>query len=1141
MKGALLKNTLRSIWRTRSRYISILLIVALGVGFFAGVKASCPDMMASTDEYSDRQELMHFRLVSTWGFDSGDVEALSAVPGARVKPSFFVDSVVSIGDSRSESRLIAYYPGSDINRLWLKDGRFPENVDECVLDSAAVTAVGEKITVSTPGAAEQLENDTFTVVGHVYTSMYISDFEHGNTTVGDGGIDMIMFIPAENFPDGVNTEVYLVFDDMKKAAVYTDGYNDLQKSKKDYLEALGKTLAVGRYERTVSEANEAVREGEEKIRDGKSGIADAEAELTDAEKQLSDGKKLLDEAAETLASEQEKYEKSKEEYEAAEAEYDIKSAQAAEASGALIAARRDYAQGYEEYTAAALQAEKELSEAKLQIAVAEERLSAGKKELDNARTLYDAAEYVYNEARSAYDDILGRYEKAMSDAGLSEAAAVLRERLDVAGELLESVSGRLDSARSELEAREAEYASYVSGLDSAKKEYESARSEADRNLAVAEYRLTEAKKQIEENEELLLEGAKQLSEGRQTLDEAAQLLRDGEKALSDGRRELAGRTEEYEKGLAEYNDGLEKLREAKDEIAAAEEELSAQKKKLAGLSVPEWYVFTRDDNGGYAEYGENAQRVGNIAKVFPAFFILVAALVCMTGMTRMVNEERTQIGTMKALGYSSAAIIGKYLLYCLSAAFAGCVLGLAVGFKVFPFVISKAYSIMYRVMVSSFPFIWRDAAVITLVSLALTSLVVVLCCLKVMLPMPAVLMRAEAPKAGKRVFLERVRFIWSRLSFFRKVTIRNVFRYRKRMIMTLIGIMGCTALMLCGFGLRDSIADIVSKQFDNVMLYKCSVYAEEITPEDRDAVSDILRSYDPSGRNTALMQRSFTVSAGSRSRTASMMVLESAESTEGMIDFKSRVGNERYELKPGEVIISEKLSSVLGAGIGDKIDVHVSETSKIPVRIGGVAENYIQHYIFMLPETYAAISSEEIRFNTLLLSYDLPESEENEMAEIILARDNILGVMLQSYVRSTFARMMEALNAVVLVLLISAVLLAVIVLYNLASINIAERSREIATLEVLGFNDAEVSKYIFRESIALSVIGSALGLALGKVLADFVIRTAEIDLVMFGREIHLPSYLLAMALTILFSLAVNLYMTRYVRRISMVESLKSVD
>ncbi len=1141
MKKATVKDALRTVVRTKYRYISILCIVALGVGFFAGVKASSPDMIRSTDIYSDRQDLMHFRVLSTWGFDGDDVKKLASLAGARIQPSYFYDCMAAADGRELETRFEAFDKENEINRPELKSGRYPTSDDECLVDSASSLKPGAVITVTTAGAGEQLKNTSFKVVGSFYSAMYISDYERGTTQVGSGALSRVVYIAPSNFKSEYHTQIYVAYEDMKQAVVYTDGYKKLEAEKEEQIEELSETAVKERYEKTVKESNEKLAEAEKEISENENKLADAAKELSDGEEKIKDGAEKLAEAEKLLEEKRVELSEAEQKISDGEAELRKMTEDAANASTALIEAHRAYDQGYEEYAEAKLAAEKELSNARHEIEKAEMQLSEAKPELDSAWETYGSLCGFYDKAYGYYEEAKERYDGICEAINADpEQKTLLKDQLDKAYTAFMKIKEYLDSSKAELDEKQAEYDKYAAELDGAKKKLKKSEKEADKKLGEAKAKLDDAKAQIEYNENLMLNGAvlladakKELEQGKEQLEEGRKQFEEGEAELSEKRKELDDAISEFEKGKAEYEDGVKKLDEARIELEDG-------RKRISELKEPVWYVFTRDDNAGYAEYGENAERIENISKVFPAFFILVAALVCMTGMTRMVEEERTQIGTMKALGYTTGRILGKYMFYCLSATFLGCAVGLATGYKVFPFAIQKAYGMLYRIRVTYMPFIFTDAAVITAFSLILASVTVTLCCYKVMRPMPAKLMRAEAPKSGKRVLLERIGFIWNRLSFFTKVSVRNIFRYKKRMIMTLIGIMGCTALVLCGFALRDSISDIVGKHFDTVICYDAFAAIDGPDEQYREKIGEILKGYDENASEMLAMQKTEDISANGGKYQGYVYVVESAEAADKMINFRNRITKEEYTLEKGSVLITEKLAALLGVGVGDSVSLGTGAGVEGTVTISGVVENYISHFVYMLPETYEEAVG-EFDFNLIVLSYDVSKEAETAMMSEINALDRIVMVQTQTQIKETFSRMMQAFNAVVLVLIISAMLLAVIVLYNLASINIAERKREIATLEVLGFNDAEVSQYIFRESIALTLTGTLIGLGLGRLLADYVIKTAEIDLVMFGRDIHPLSYVFAAALTVLFSLAVDLYMNRPIRKISMVESLKSVD
>ncbi len=1346
------KDCLRGIRKTRNRFLSILCIVMIGVGFFAGVKASSPDMWRSVDAYADQQNLMHYRLLSTWGFEEEDIEALKSLEGVSVRPSYFLDSLVYAGEEENVARIYAYDKDSTMNLLWLEEGRMPEAADECLVDAASGIAVGSALEVRGSGAADadiedSLERTSYTVVGTFQSAMYLSDMEKGNTNIGGGQIEQIVYLPIENFKSEYYTEVYLTYEDMVGLTAYTEEYARQEALHQQDLEDFGSLRARERYEQTVAEAEQEIADGEAELADGRAELADAKQQLADAREQAAEGEQeiedgeaeleegeaeiekneadlisgeaelnsqqaLLEETRQTLAAAAESYETGRSQWEAAKAEAQRQFAAAKEE---LDQARAELDQALAEIQSGEAQYEQAVQAFNEQIGEAQAKLDEQKEQLAQGRQMYEAGEAAYSQGLAAYQAALAQYEQALASyeeqraayeareeaygqeslhfqeegqrheallaeieglqaeydsayaeyqketeslaaekaqlenlleqvgpedpaylaaqeaydahaekvqeaeqaleawaltleekkqesvtlgawleaeteslaqirteldqnrveldgqggvlaqtqAALTETEAQLaanRETLDRtlaeldAGEVLlrqgqeeldtrrqqteaqlEAFARQLEDGREEYEAGEAQY---ESGLAQYEEQKESA--EAELNAAGAE--LDAAWNQIVVGQDQLRAGERQIAEARAQLGSAKTQIAEAKEEIESGRAELADARKELEEGRLEIEENEQKVADAEAELADGEKELQDAKQELADLEEPEWYVNTRDDNPGYEEYGQNAERVNNIAKVFPVFFVLVAALVCLTTMTRMIEEERTQIGTMKALGYGNGAILAKYMIYALSATFIGAVIGLIVGYQLFPGVIMAAYGMLYRLPVQITPFLWGDAVVITLICLAAVALTVYLCCRSVLSPMPAQLMRPKSPKKGKRVMLERIGWLWRRLSFSHKVTVRNIFRYKKRMIMTIVGIMGCTALSLTGFGLQDSINEIVENQFDKIWQYEATIVVEDYTQEDLEEILSAMREYDAEADQMLAMQKTYTASGPEGDMSAYLMVAESTERLSEFIRLENRISHEVFVLEENQVILTEKLARTLGLSVGDEAVIEIDDTHEVKVQVQGIVENYAEHYIYMLPDTYRTLFKEEPEYNLVLGKYGgLSEEARQEMAEKINENDHVMTIQMQEDIMDSFNQMLEALDMVIIVLILSAAMLAFVVLYNLANINIAERVREIATLEVLGFNDKEVSRYVFRESVVLTVLGTALGLVFGRMLTAFVIQTAEIDMVMFGREVQVWSYLWAALLTMAFSYIVNLVMHRPLKKISMVESLKSVE
>ena len=606
---------------------------------------------------------------------------------------------------------------------------------------------------------------------------------------------------------------------------------------------------------------------------------------------------------------------------------------------------------------------------------------------------------------------------------------------------------------------------------------------------------------------------------------------------------------EYEQLRDDISDKLDELGIDRSEIryneviGEAQQKIADGKKEIQDAGEAKWYVFTRDDNPGYAEYSSNAERIDKIAAIFPVFFLLVAALVCLTTMSRMVEEQRMQIGTLKSLGYSNAVIMRQYMVYAVLAAASGSLIGAFIGMFLFPFIIMFAYSMMY--IISNFyyelsPFNIVISAGSMVAAIALT---VFFSARNALSGTPAELMRPRAPKAGKRVLLEKIGFIWDRLSFFGKVSGRNLFRYKRRMFMTVIGIAGCTALSLTGFGLKDSISDIVDLQYNSINNYSGFIAYEN--QDDVQGIYDALLEYQPETEYTRALIKQYTVTSDSGSVQCYVTALEDTAKFEDMIDLRSRTTGEKitFEQAGGGVIVTEKLTKLLGVKTGDTVTLRISDGNTREVTIGAVTEHYTSHYMYIPEEKYSELFGDAPDYNIVYFKNGMSseQSVQDEFTTRMLAVDGVLTVTVNSGASSQFADMLKIMDLVVVVLIISAGALAFVVLYNLTNVNITERIREIATLKVLGFYDNEVSSYVFRENNILSVMGGVLGLGVGVALCQFVIQTAEIDEVMFGRNIHPLSFLWAFLITVAFSLIVNFIMRRDLRKISMVESLKSVE
>lgn len=1173
MKSALRKSAFREIKNTKNRFFSIFGIVAIGVGFFSGVKAAAPDMRITSDTYFDNFNLMNFRLVSTYGFDEKDIEALRGIEGAEVYPSYYTDVLAhSEGTTPDAARVFSLSDSIDkVNSITLTGGRMPEKENECIISGSDMDggwlSVGSIVTF-TDGDGENpedmLSRNEYTVVGTFISPMYIDKTSYGSAVVGDGSISSVFYIPEENFCVEYNTEVYINFPELNDYICYNDEFKTRVEELTEQLEAAAESREDGRFDEIIAEANETLEEamqeladaekeaneeisdGEKELADAKVKLDDAAAEIADAEQQIADGeqelldaRKKLDDGYKELADGRAEYEK-----EIAEAEEKIADAEKeiAESEEKLADGEKEYNEGlaefnkgYDEFLQGKKQYEDGLAEYETGLAEYEESvvlLEQSKTELDNALAQLEQLKMAYGESNPAY--IQG---KAQYDEGIAQYEAG-KAQLDQAKNTLDTAKAELDQAKLTIEQSEAEINSARVELDKAKAELD------DGKLQLAEGRQTleDSKKELEQAK---IDAKKEFEDAEKELADGEIEYEKGLKEIEDAKIELADGKKEYEDGLKEYADGEKELAdgkaEAEEKIADAKEEIADAEQEIADLDKPEWYIFTRDDNPGYSEYGENANRINNIAAVFPVFFILVAALVCLTTMSRMVEEQRTQIGTLKALGYKNSEIIFKYMFYASAATLSGAIVGVVTGMKLFPFVIVTAYGIMYNIPELCMPIDIPTALGAIGASLGAILLTVFFTCKSTLSEQSAQLMRPKAPRKGKRIFLERITPIWKHFNFSNKVTARNLFRYKRKMFMSTIGIAGCTALLVTGFALYDSINDIIRLQYGEIQFYDgIAVYDGEKHPEADDGILEILNKH---GEGVNVYQKQMSISADNgRNVDAYIAVPSDPEKFSDFFTLRDRRTGEQFALSDGDVYIDEKLSQLIGnVGSGDMISIEISDTKTVSVPLTAHFENYPGHFVYMTERTYTELTGEKPVYNAFYFSHDLGEEGEDALAEEILKTEGTLNVSYTTAMKENYTTMLETLGLVIIVIIAAAGALAFVVMYNLTNINITERVREIATLKVLGFYDKEVDAYIFRENILLTLLGTAVGLVLGFFLAVFVITTAEVDLVMFGRTIYAKSYILAALFTLAFSVLVTLFMHKKLKNVDMIEALKSVE
>ena len=786
-----------------------------------------------------------------------------------------------------------------------------------------------------------------------------------------------------------------------------------------------------------------------------------------------------------------------------------------------------------------------MDEAEAELQDARDELADAEKELEDGRA---EAEAELADARRQLED-----GQAEIDSGWQELTDA-REQLDASRKQLADSQTQVDQGQEELNANIDAMNAQIDELNAAKEQYNAlAASGSDDPVTMAtlsamyeeirqgEDALEQAKAQIESAKAELISGQEQINSGWEQIASGEQEIADGEAELTEAQQEIDDGWEEYYEGEQEAReeiaDGEQKIADAKEELADAEEE-------LADLEEPEWLIYDRSNLPDYTGYGENADRMRAIGQVFPAIFFLVAALISLTTMTRMVEEQRTQIGTLKALGYERHSIAGKYLGYALLATVSGSVLGILFGEKVFPYIIITAYGIMYQHMHEIvLPYNIQYGLGAAAAALASTLLATLLACYRELREQAAELMRPPAPKQGQRVLLERVGFIWKRLNFSWKASVRNLVRYKKRLFMTIFGIGGCMALMLVGFGLKDSIFAIVDIQYDEIQLYDGNIILEEdITEEEReDLITELEKDRVMTGAAEGLLTQ-VSVGNGEEWHDVYLDIPRDVQEFPEFVTLQDRVTNEIYTLDDSGAILTEKMASELEVEPGDTVIIRDDEQGDLEVKISAVCENYMGHYLYMTTAYYEDVYGEAPDYNCIFYkTADRITEEAERIGEEALAMPGALSVSYTTDLKAQVDNMLGALDSVIAVLIISAGMLAFVVLYNLNNINITERQRELATLKVLGFYNNEVTMYVYRENIMLTVLGALFGVVLGKILHRFIIVTVEIESVMFGRNIDLSSFVYGFLLTLLFSLLVNGAMYFKLKKINMVESLKSVE
>lgn len=1096
------KDFYMEIRKSPGRFLSILFIVALGVAFFSGIRASEPDMRLTGDTYFDESNLMDIKALSTYGVTQDDVDAILKIDGVEHAEGAYSADFMQVVDKKQKVLHVISLQ-DEMNQVKLSDGRMPQKAGECLADQDAGYKVGDTIKLRSGTSDEVIDTlttDTLKVVGLCSSPMYIS-YGRGSATIGTGTISAFVMVPEETFDMDVYTEVYVQVKGAKNEVAFTDGYDKKVEKVLDQIEDITDERAEIRKQELVNEAQEKIDEAREELEQGRadaaSELADAAAKIADAEEQLTSGKAQITSGKKQIASAKNTLSKKESELEQAQNQYNAGLAQLQEGEA-------QYEAGLAQYEAAKPEAEAKIQSGREEIEKKKQELAEAPAKLEQLKQMVAGLE------QKQTAGIITEEEEATLKELKENQIPQLEYFIANGEQLIASGEAELDAAQKQLDDTAATLAQTKSELDAAKAS---------------------------------LNGVpQQLASGKAQIQSGWAEIRKQEKKLEEGAAEIAENEAKVAEAKIEYANGEE---EAAQKIAEGEQKIADAEAKVQDIEKPTWYVYDRDTLTEYSGYGENAERLGAIGRVFPVLFFLVAALISLTSMTRMVEEQRTAIGTMKALGYSKMSIAKKYLGYALIATAGGSVLGVLIGEKILPYIIVYAYGILYQHITHILvPYQWIYAWMAAAAAIVCTMAATFFACYKELVAQPAVLMRPPAPKNGQRVFLERIKFIWKHLSFTWKSCIRNLTRYKKRFFMTVFGIGGCMGLMLVGYGIKDSCYEIAELQFRDIQMYDGSVYLkEDISDETRQNLLDYMKDDSDISHYMQTSMKNVTLVNGKNKRDTYQVVFSEPKDVKDYFDFHDRKSKEEYTLDDEGVIISEKTGKLLNAKAGDTIEIKDEENGNKKVKIAHICENYMGHYIFFTPSYYEKVYGENSEYNSIFFAGQKGDTQEdyNKIGEDILTQDGALSVSYMRDIEKQLDDMLKSLNLVIVVLIISAGMLAFVVLYNLNTVNITERQRELATLKVLGFYDLEVAEHVYRENVLLTFIGAAVGVVLGKFLHAFIIDTVEVDTAMFGRNINFSSYMYSLLFTILFSLIVNGIMYFKLKKIDMVESLKSIE
>ena len=1151
-KSAMRKNLTQSILKSLGRYIAIVAIIALGASMFVGLLMTKADMVATGQRFMDNQNMFDLRLMSSYGWSDSSVEAVSKLDDIVDAEGITYLDVLATHGAAEEAVFRFYAIPEQIDRVELWGGRMPENSSECLVDGhgADSSILGTTVTIGESNDEDTLEamvHKTYTVVGFVATPLYM-DTNRGTTTVGSGSIKNYIYIPADGFDLDYYAEIHVTIPG--QYAVYSTAYNDAMDAIAEQLENDLKPIAQQRldevlepaweeyyegcqeyedglkeYEEGKAEAEQELADAYQKLMDGEAEIAKNEAKLKDGQAQINKGYETLKDGEKSLKEGQQTLEDTKKEAYQQIADTTVELEETYAMLSENLALIQDNLPALESGLAALndgiSQLEGYLAEAESGL----EQLNSGLEQLDTTIKLAEVA-LKAAQGLGAGQEILAPLEEELQSLKATQAEyQAMKVELEANIALLKGELEPLYTQRAELQAQKKELDQQAALLKDSMAQVEAGLAEVEAAKATMDEEFAAAEAELEANAQIIKESYLELEKSEKE-------IKDGLKALEEAKQELKDGWDEYHEGKAEAE---AELADAAQKLADAKKELVDAKETIEDMDVGEVYVLDRTTNMGYNSLDNASDIVQGVARVFPAFFLLVAALVCITTMTRMVDEERTQIGTLKALGYSNGAIISKYMIYAGSGAIAGCGLGVLAGSVAFPRILWEAYKTMLCISNEIVLKVnWWLCGAVVMTYTAVMLFVTWYCCRRVLQEEPAELIRPKAPEAGKKILVEYLPF-WDKISFLNKVTLRNMFRYRQRFAMMLLGIGGCTALLVTGYGLRDSITNVVNYQFRDVTVYDMAVYFDEgQTPEQQ---REFVDEYGDRADIMFYHQSNFELDQNDQTKELNLVA-----AGEGLTDYmKFRTNDEELALPHvNEVLLTVGVAEMLDIHVGDQITMRDSDMKTLDLTVSGIYDNYVNNYAVILPETIETQWGEPAELQMAFVKATDGEDPYGLSADIA-GEAKVLNVSVSEDLADMVNSMITALDMVVWVAVLCAGLLAAIVLYNLTNININERIREISTIKVLGFRAGETAMYVFKENLALTAIGTVFGLGLGYLLLAFVMSNIKIDLVWFKTVVKPMSYVFSALLTMLSAIIVDVIFYFKLDRINMAEALKSVE